>query len=82
MRLPFQKESDSPPTKVDTLLAVLGDGDWHSTGELVRRVGHTFGMAVFRIRRDRTRWCEITCEPHPDKPNQYRYRLTRYHPKT
>ena len=82
MRLPFQKTSDSPPTKVDELLAILGDGDWHATGELVRRVGHTFGVAVFKARRDRSLRCDIACERHPEKPLQFRYRLTRYHPKT
>ncbi len=77
MRFPFQRSADDEPTKVDQLLAVLSDGDYHGTAELVRRVGHTFGVAVFKVRRDRNLRCDITCERHPSRPTQFRYRLTR-----
>jgi len=36
-------------TKVEKLLAVLSDGQWHSTRELARRVGHSFAVAKFRL---------------------------------
>lgn len=65
-------------TKVEELRRVLSDGAWHATGELVRRVGHSFGVAVFHLRRDYARRCEVTCERHPTKPNQFRYRMTTY----
>lgn len=29
-------------TKFDRLVIVMGDGEWHSTEELVERVGHRF----------------------------------------
>jgi hypothetical protein len=29
-------------TKLDLLVSVMGDGEWHSTEELVSRVGHRF----------------------------------------
>ena len=29
-------------TKLDLLMAVMGDGAWHSTEELVEEVGHRF----------------------------------------
>ena len=34
-------------TKVDKLITVLSDGKWHSTKELVRRVGPAFGGARY-----------------------------------
>lgn len=36
-------------TKAEKLYAILSDGRWHSTLELVRRVGHTFGGAKFKL---------------------------------
>ncbi|MEB3294439.1 MAG: hypothetical protein VKJ24_14880 [Synechococcales bacterium] len=29
-------------TKIELLMAVMRDGEWHSTEELVQRVGHRF----------------------------------------
>ncbi len=65
--------TNSPrPTKAEKLLSVLGDGKWHSTKELVRRVGHTFGGAKFQVVHFGYR---IEAEPHPKKHRQWRYRL-------
>lgn len=33
---------EQPMTKFDRLVIVMGDGEWHSTEELVQRVGHRF----------------------------------------
>jgi hypothetical protein len=33
----------------ERLLLVLSDGKWHSTRELVRRVGHSFAVAKFKL---------------------------------
>ena len=33
-------------TQLDILQTVLGDGNWHSTDELVQRVGHRFSATV------------------------------------
>lgn len=60
-------------TKSERLLEVLRDGEWHSTKELVRRVGHTFGGAVFKLRRFRH---EVERQRHPSQRYQHQYRLT------
>lgn len=60
-------------SKADKLLAVLRDGYWHSTRELVNRVGHTFGMAKFTLVNKRS--CQIEKRRHPYRHNQYQYRL-------
>jgi hypothetical protein len=62
----------SRPTKVEKLLTVLGDGETHTTRELVRRVGHTFGTAVFRLRQDGH---HIVTSPHPTRRWQSNYQL-------
>ncbi len=53
-------------------LGVLSDYKWHDTAELARRVGHTFGHAKYEAILLGT---AIEREPHPRKPNQFRYRL-------
>jgi hypothetical protein len=60
-------------TKVEKLHSVLSDGQWHSTAELARRVGHTFGVAKFKLvgyghQIDRRR--------HPRARHQHEYRMT------
>ncbi len=35
-------------TMLEKLTQVLGDGQWHSTGELVERVGHRFSATLHR----------------------------------
>jgi hypothetical protein len=39
----------SKPTKTQRLYTALSDGQWHTTQELVRVVGHTFSGAKFRL---------------------------------
>ena len=41
--------SQNKVTKVEKLYIVLSDGEWHSTKELVHRVGHTFSVAKFLL---------------------------------
>lgn len=64
-------------TKADKLLALLKDRACHSTKELVRRVGHAFGGAIFKLRR---RGFTIERTTHPTKRYQNQYRLTNEPP--
>jgi hypothetical protein len=64
----------SHPTRAERLHDLLADGTWHSTRELVRRIGHTFGGAVYVLRRT---GYSVACERHPTLAGQHRYRLTR-----
>ena len=59
-------------TKMEKLLSVLYDGDWHATRELTRRVGHTFAVAKFKLCRSGH---PVEVERHPTKRHQFRYRL-------
>jgi hypothetical protein len=43
------KHVKQAPTRAERLLRVLSDHEWHSTKELVRRVGHSFAGAKFRL---------------------------------
>ncbi len=61
-------------TKAQLLLGALEDRQWHDTQELVRRVGHTFGMAKFQLGGDRFR-CTIQKRHHPARRHQWQYRL-------
>lgn len=60
-------------TKADKLLAILMDRAAHSTQELVRRVGHAFGGAIFKLR---SRGFSVQRTHHPTKRYQSEYRLT------
>lgn len=60
-------------TKADKLLEALADRAVHSTKELVRRIGHAFGGAIFKLRR---RGFTIARTAHPTKRYQNNYRLT------
>ena len=60
------------PTKKEKLLEVLSDGRWHSTKELVRRVGHTFAVAKFVLT---FYGYNIEKRRHPNRPYQWQYRL-------
>lgn len=62
-------------TKRELLATILSDGRYHSTRELVRRVGHTFGGAVFQLRK---RHHEVERRSHPTCQHQHQYRLVRY----
>jgi hypothetical protein len=57
---------------MERLLTVLSDGQWHTTAELARKVGHTFVVAKFVLVR---RGYEIVREPHPSRRHQHLYRL-------
>jgi hypothetical protein len=64
------------PTKIEQLRMLLSDGDWHTTNELVRCIGHTFGVAIFHLRRMHK---QIVCQLQPGSSHQYRYRLVPTH---
>jgi hypothetical protein len=59
-------------SKVDRLRLILSDGQFHTTRELVRRIGHTFGVAIFKLRRMHR---QVICQLQPGTGRQYRYRL-------
>jgi hypothetical protein len=64
-------------TKADRLLEILLDRACHSTKELVRRIGHTFGGAIYQLRRPtaRRKGYVIERRKHPTKKYQHQYRL-------
>lgn len=57
-------------TTIEKLLLVLSDGNWHSTEELVREVGHRFSATIYvaKQRGDRI-------EKRRMDRNQFEYRL-------
>jgi len=59
-------------TRADRFLTVLSDHQWHTTSELVRRVGHTFGGAKFGLIHQGH---VIERRPHPTRRYQHQYRL-------
>ena len=61
-------------TKAQRLLAILDDRQWHDTQDLVRRVGHTFGMAKFRLVGERYHYT-IETRRHAARRRQWQYRL-------
>lgn len=62
------------PTNLEKAYRLLGDGQWHSTKELARRVGHSFAGTLYVIRhRDHN---HIESRRHPRRPTQWQYRLT------
>ena len=38
-------------TMIEKLAQVLGDGQWHSTSEMVEQVGHRFSAALHRAKK-------------------------------
>lgn len=59
-------------TKLDLLLEVLSDREWHWAEELARKVGHRFG-AVVKVARDKSHKIET------DRVGlQHRYRLLKF----
>ena len=62
----------STTPKIERLYAVLADGDWHSTKELVRRVGHTFAGAKRQLT---LAGYTIEKRPHPHRRHQWQYRM-------
>ena len=61
-------------TKTDALLDVLSDRAWPDTRELVRRVGHSFAGAKFRLVGDRYHY-SIEKRRDARKRYQWQYRL-------
>lgn len=61
-------------TMPDRLFNVLSDENWHSTEELVQRVGHNFVHAKFVLVHSQS-GLDIEKRPHSTKPRQYEYRL-------
>ena len=53
-------------------LRVMADANWHSTRELVQRVGHTFGYIKFKLTLE---GFDIERRRHPSKAHQYQYRV-------
>lgn len=70
-RIFFRKGSGQ--TRTERLLAVLLDGQWHSTTELVRRVGHTFPVAKYVLIH--VDGHEIERRRHPERRFEHQYRL-------
>lgn len=58
-------------TRAALLERILSDGEWHSTRELVRRVGHTFAGAKFTLVGYGH---AIDKRKHPSRSRQYQYR--------
>ena len=68
----MSRSSKQKLTKKEKLLNVLADGRWHSTKELVRRVGHTFPVAKYQLVHYGYR---IETRRHPNRRWQWQYRL-------
>ena len=47
----YQRFTDSIMTKLDRLVSVMEDGQWHSTEELVDRVGHRFSATKYTAQK-------------------------------
>jgi hypothetical protein len=59
-------------TQVEQLDQVLQDGQWHSTAELVERVGHRFSAALHRAVKEQG-W---RIEKRRSDARTFEYRLT------
>ena len=59
-------------TKAEQLRLLLSDHSWHSTKELTRRIGHTFAVAIFKLRHT---GYPIDRRSHPAKRRQFQYRF-------
>ena len=44
-------EGDRAPTKMDLLLSLLSDGQWHPTDQLIEEVGHRFSATIHLARQ-------------------------------
>lgn len=70
---PYRTDGNNRRTRASVLEAVLRDGGWHSTFELVLKVGHTFAGAKFQL----TRYgYTVERRKHPSHPRQWQYRLS------
>ena len=68
----YKKRNRRCDTKVDKLITVLSDDKWHSTKELVRRVGQTFGGARHWLAKT---GINVQRRSHKKKRWQYEYRI-------
>lgn len=59
-------------TKAERLYEVLSDYAWHTTRELVRRVGHTFAVAKRKLAQ---LGIDISKKPDPGINRHWLYRL-------
>lgn len=60
-------------TKLEKLTQVLSDGGWHSTGELVEKVGHRFSATIHRAVKDQG-W---RVEKRRNDARTFEYRLVK-----
>ncbi len=60
-------------SKTDKLVALLLDGQWHSTKELARKVSHAFAGSIWKLRHTGH---NIERQRHPKKRYEHQYRLT------
>lgn len=59
-------------TKRQKMRLILSDRQWHSTQELVNRIGHTFGCTLYQLRQN---GFVIKRQKHPVRKHQHQYRL-------
>ena len=69
---PYKNRNRRGETKVDKLITVLSDGKWHSTKELVRRVGPAFGGARYWLAKT---GINVQRRAHKKKRWQHEYRI-------
>lgn len=69
---PYRTHGRNRKTRVAALEQVLRDGGWHSTFELVLRIGHTFAGAKFQLVKY---GYQVERRKHPSRPRQWQYRL-------
>lgn len=60
-------------TQQEKMEQVLGDGDWHSTNELVEQVGHRFSATLHRAVKEQG-W---QVEKRRSDARTFEYRLVR-----
>jgi hypothetical protein len=57
----------------ERLMLVLSDGDWHTTEELVQKVGHRFSATIHNAIKKH--FCKI--EKRKDSRNKFEWRMLR-----
>ena len=60
-------------TMLEKLMQVLGDGQWHSTAELVEDVGHRFSATIHRAVKDKG----LRVEKRRNDLRTFEYRLVK-----
>lgn len=58
-----------PENQQDRLIGLMSDGCWHSTQELVEKVGHRFSAPMHRLRQ---RDYKFEKRPVENRQNEYR----------